>query len=169
MTELLDRYAVRKRKRQEEAEREAEQAEGLVRPPMDEGLEIQTIVIPASTEMGSNDQLGLEDIAREGPWKEAPIPLALQVIHPPERPESHPSTAKLMLIGCKKPLPPNRILLNSYLPPRGPASMMKEVVVPEPDDIKSILHRWKPFNWGESTADRLDDLYPRTLRLPMRA
>ena len=47
--------------------------------------------------------------------------------------------------------------------------MMEEVAVPGPDDIKSILHCWKPFNRGEAAADRLDDLYPRTLRLPMRS
>ena len=46
---------------------------------------------------------------------------------------------------------------------------MEEVEVPGPDDIKSILHCWKPFNRGESAADRLDDLYSRTPRLPMRA
>ena len=46
---------------------------------------------------------------------------------------------------------------------------MEEVAVPEPDDIKSILHRWRPINRGESAADRLDDLYSRTLRLPVRA
>ena len=68
-----------------------------------------------------------------------------------------------------KSLPPDRILLNSYLPPRGPASVMEEVAVPEPGDIKSILHHWKPFNRGESTIDHLDNLYPRTLWLPVRA
>ena len=136
---------------------------------MDGGSEIQTIVIPTSSEMGSNDQPGSEDIAREGPRQEAPIPPALQVVHPPEQPESRPGAAKLALTRRKKPLLPDRILLNSYLPPRGPAPVMKEVAIPGPDDIKSILHRWKPFNRGESIADRLDDLYPRMLRLPMRA
>ena len=58
MTGLLDRYAARKRRQEEEAEREAEWAGGSVRPPMDGGSEIQTIVIPASPEMGSNDQPG---------------------------------------------------------------------------------------------------------------
>ena len=76
MTGLLDRYAARKRKQQEEAEREAERAEGSICPPMDGGSEIQTIVIPASPEMGSNDQLSLKDIAPEDPREEAPIPLA---------------------------------------------------------------------------------------------
>ena len=44
---------------------------------------------------------------------------------------------------------------------------MEEVTAPGPDDIQLILHRWKPFNRGESAADRLDDLYPRTLRMPV--
>ena len=52
MTGLLDRYAARKRRREEEAEREAKGVGGSVRPPMDEGLDIQTIVIPASPEWG---------------------------------------------------------------------------------------------------------------------
>ena len=46
---------------------------------------------------------------------------------------------------------------------------MEEVTAPGPAEIKSILHRWRPFNRGESAADRLDDLYPRMLRLPVRA
>ena len=48
MTGLQDRYAARKRKRQEEAEWEAERDEGSIRPPIDRGSEIQTIVILAS-------------------------------------------------------------------------------------------------------------------------
>ena len=169
MTGLLDLYAARKQKQQEEAEREAERAKGLVRPLMDGDSEIQTILIPASPEMGYNDQPGSEDIAREEPREEAPIPPALQVVHPPERLESRLGAAKLSLTRRKKLLPPNRILLNSYLPPRSLAPVMEEVSVPGPDDIKSILHHWKPFNRGEFATNRLDDLYPRTLRLPVRA
>ena len=140
MTGLLDLYAARKRKRQEEAEREAERAKGSVRPPMDGGSEIQTIMIPTSPEMGSNDQPGSEDIAREEPREEAPIPSALQVVHPPERPKSRSGVARLALTGRKKSLLPDRILLNSYLPPRGLAPVKKEVAVLGLDDMKSILH-----------------------------
>ena len=168
MTGLLDRYAARKRKRQEEAEQEAERAERSVYHPMDGGSEIQTIVFPASPEMGSSDQPSMEDITREEPWEEASISLTLQVVHPPERPESSPGAAKLVLTGSKKPLSPKWILLNSYLSPRGPAPVMEKVVVPGPADIKPILHRWKPFNRGESAADRLDNLYLR-MRLPVKA
>ena len=125
---------------------------------MDGGSEIQTIVILTSPEMGSNDQPGSEDINREEPREEAPIPHALQMVHPPERSESRRGPTKLTLTGRKKPLSPDRILLNSYLPSRSSTPVMEEVAVLGPNDIKSILHRWKPFNWGESTADRLDDL-----------
>ena len=141
MTRLLDRYAARKRKREVEAEREAEGTGGSVRPPMDGGSEIQTIVIPASPEMGSNDQPGSKNIAREEPREEAPIPPALQVVHSFERMESRSGAAGLALTGRKRLLPPNRILINSYLPPRGPAPAMEEVTAPRPDDVKSILHR----------------------------
>ena len=46
---------------------------------------------------------------------------------------------------------------------------MEEVTALGSDNIKSILHRWRPFNRGESAADCLNDLYPRMLWLPVRA
>ena len=156
-------------KRQEEAEREAKRTEGSVRSPMDGGSEIQTIMISASPEMGSNDQPVSEDNAHEEPGEEAPIPPTLKVVHPSKRMESRPGAARLALTEHKRSLPPDRILLNSYLPPRGPAPVMEEAAALGPDDIKSIVHRWRPFNRGESIADHLDDLYPRILRLPVRA
>ena len=55
--------------------------------------------------------------------------------------EKSPSNAKLALPGRKRPFPPDPILLNSYLPPRGSALAMEEVTAPGPDDIKLILHR----------------------------
>ena len=81
--------------------------------------------------------------------------------------ESYPGNAKFALPGRKRSLPPNRILLNSYPPPRGPALDMEEVTAPGPDDVKRILHHWRPFNQGESATDCLDDLYPRRLRMPI--
>ena len=127
------------------------------------------IVIPGSPEMGSSDQPGPEGAALGEPREVSLIPPALQVIHPPDRAESRPDTAKLVQAGRKKSLPPDRILLNSYLPPRGPTPAMEEVTVSGPEDIKHILHRWKPFNWGESAVDRLDDLYLRMLQMPVTA
>ena len=89
------------------------------------------------------------------------------MIHPPDRSKSHPDTAKLARAGSKRPLPPDRILLNSYLSPRSLAPVMEEVTVTRLKDIKCIIHLWNPFNRGESAANRLDDLYPRTLRMPV--
>ena len=91
------------------------------------------------------------------------------MVHPPNQLESRPGNAKLALPGHKRPLPLDRILLNSYLPHRGPALAMEEVTAPGPNDIKLILHRQKPFNRGESAADRLYYLYPRTLRMLVTA
>ena len=91
------------------------------------------------------------------------------MIHPLDRLESHSDTAKIARAVRKRPLPPDRILLISYLPPRGLAPVMEEVTVLVSEDIKRIIHRWKPFNRGESAADCLNDLYPRMLRMPVTA
>ena len=170
MTGLQDRYTARKWKWQESAKREVDQAEGLNRPSTDGGLEMQAIIILGSPEMGSSDKPGPGRVALGELREVTLIPPALQVIHPPDQAESRPDTARLAQAGGKKPLPPDRILLNSYPPPpRGLTPTMEEVTVPEPYDIKHILHRWKPFNRGESAADRLDDSYPRKLRMPITA
>ena len=85
------------------------------------------------------------------------------MIHPPDWAESKPDMPGLARTGRKRLLLPDWILLNSYLPPRSPTPLMEEVVVPGPEGIKHIIHRWKPFNRGEYVVDRLDDLYPRML------
>ena len=130
---------------------------------------MQAIIISGSPEMGSIDQPSPEDVALGEPRGVTPIPPALQVIHSPDWAESQTNIPKPMRTGCKRLLLQDRMLLNSYLPPRDPAPTMEEVIVPEPEDIKHIIHRWKPFNPGESVANRLDNLYPRTLRMPVDA
>ena len=146
MTGLLDRYAARKRKRQESYEREPNQAEGSNRPTIDGDSEMQAIVIPGSPEMGSSDQPGLEDVALGEPREVTPIPPALSVIHPPDRVKSRPDMQKLARTERKRPFLLDRILLSSYLPPRDQAPTMEKVAVPGPEDIKHIIHCWKPFN-----------------------
>ena len=44
-----------------------------------------------------------------------------------------------------------------------------EVSSPGADEVKYIMRRWEPFHWGESTADRLNNLYPHMLRMPVAA
>ena len=102
---------------------------------------MQAIVILGSPEMGSSDQPGSEDVALGEPREVTLIPPALQVIHPPDRAESRPDMPKLVRTGRKRSLLIDQILLNSYLPPHGPAPEMEEVAVPGPEDIKHIIHR----------------------------
>ena len=141
ITGLVDRYTTRKQKRQEDAERRADQGEGYNRLPTGGGSEVQAIVILASPETGSNDQSGLEHTTHGEPRESTPIPPTLQVVLPPGQSESCLGGAWLTLLGRKRPLPPDCILLNSYLPTCGPAPAMEEMIAPGPDDVKRILHR----------------------------
>ena len=96
------------------------------------------IVIPGLPEMGSSDRPDLEDVALREPREATPTPPALQVIHPPDKAERQPDMPKLARPERKRSLLPDRILLNSYLPPPGPAPPMEEVAVPWPEGIKHI-------------------------------
>ena len=60
-------------------------------------------------------------------------------------------------------------MTNSYLPASGPDPPKKEVSVPGLEDVKHIVHRWKPFNLGESATDRLNSFYPVMLRISVAA
>ena len=66
-----------------------------------------------------------------------------------------------------KPLFPDRMLVNSYLPPRGPDPPVEEVTVPGLKGAQEIIDRWRPFNRGESSADHLHDLYLTMLRMAL--
>ena len=44
-----------------------------------------------------------------------------------------------------------------------------EVLTPGVDEVKYIMRRWEPFHRGESVADRLNNLYPHMLRMPIAA
>ena len=85
--------------------------------------------------MGSSDLLGSEDVALGEPREATPIPPTLQVIHPPDGAESQSDMPKLARPGRTRLLLPDWILLNSYLPPHGPAPPMEKVVVPGPEGI----------------------------------
>ena len=74
---------------------------------------------------------------------------------------------KFTRTGLKRPLLPDQILMNSYLPACGPAPSKEEVSVPGLEDVKHIVHRLKPFNRGESATYRLNSLYPMMLQMPM--
>ena len=89
------------------------------------------------------------------------------MVHPPEPATGKLDRAKYTRTGRRKPLLHNCMLVNSYLPPCGPAPPMEEVTVPGPGGAQEIIDRWRPFNWGESSADHLHDMYPMMLRMPI--
>ena len=87
----------------------------------------------------------------------------LQTIPPPVQVGSRPGRFEFTRTGLKRSLLPDQIVTNSYLLARGLAPPKEEVLVPGLEDVKHIVHRWKPFKRGESTADRLNSLYPMIL------
>ena len=113
--------------------------------------------------MGLNDQLGLGNVTLTESIGASPVLAALQVVYLAEQATCRLDRAKYTRTGRRKPLIPDRMLVNSYLPPRGPAPPMEEVTVPRPEGAQEIVDRWRPFNRGESSADHLHDLYPMML------
>ena len=170
MTGLLDRSAARKRKWQKDAAQEADavpdQATGSSRTAAGGSSEERAIIISGSPETGSNDRLDIgDDVLGEAVL----APPAIQTILLPAQVGSQPSRSEFTYIGLKRPKLPDRIITNSYLPARGPAPPKEEVSALGLEDVKRIVHRWTPFNRGESTVDRLNTLYPVMLQMPVAA
>ena len=74
-----------------------------------------------------------------------------------------------MRSGLPSPTLPEWIITNCYAPPRRSEPPRVEVSAPGADEVKRIMRRWEPFHRGESTADRLNNLYPHMLRMPVAA
>ena len=74
-----------------------------------------------------------------------------------------------MLSGLPRPTLSERIITNWYAPPRGPEPPRVKASTPRADEVKYIMHRWEPLHRGESAADRLNNLYPHMLRMPVAA
>ena len=74
-----------------------------------------------------------------------------------------------MRSGLPQPTLWERIITNCYAPPRGPEPPGVEVSAPRADEVKYIMCRWEPFHRGESVADRLNNLYPHMLWMPVAA
>ena len=74
-----------------------------------------------------------------------------------------------MRSGLPRPPLLERIITNCYAPPRGSEPQRVEVSAPGAGEVKYIMHRWEPFHRGEATTDRLNNLYPYMLRMPITA
>ena len=68
----------------------------------------------------------------------------------------------------RSPLP-ELIITNYYAPPRGPEPPRMEVSAFGANKVKYIMRRWEPFHREEAVADRLNNLYPHMLRMPVAA
>ena len=60
---------------------------------------------------------------------------------------------------------PDRLLLNSYIPPQSKAPPMEEVLVHGLEGAHEIINRWRSFNKGESSAAHMQQLYPALLQM----
>ena len=65
---------------------------------------------------------------------------------PLEQIASRPDKATSSRSGSSRPLLPDRLLLNSYIPPQGQAPPMEEVSAFGLEGAQEIINRWKPFN-----------------------
>ena len=74
-----------------------------------------------------------------------------------------------MRSGMPRPILPERIITNCYAPPCGLEPPRVEVSALGADEVKYIMRRWEPFHRGESATDRLNNLYPHMLRMPVAA
>ena len=127
------------------------------------------IIIPGSPESGPIDQTELVGVAGLESKEADPILSAPHVIPPSDQDESQPSRSKFMRSGLQRPTLTERMITNSYAPPCGLEPLRVEVSAPGADEVKLIMRHWEPFHRGESDADRLNNLYPHMLRMPVVA
>ena len=66
-----------------------------------------------------------------------------------------------------RPLLPDRLLLNSYIPPQGQAPPMEEVSASGIEGAQEIINRWMPFNRGDFPIAHMEQLYSTLLQMPI--
>ena len=91
---------------------------------------MQAIIISGSPEMGVKDQPGRRNVTLAESRETSPVPTDLQVVNPPEQATGQLDRAKYTRTGHRLPLLPDRMLVNSYLPPYSLAAPLEEVIVP---------------------------------------
>ena len=164
MSDLVHNFAARMQKRDDSFKRVVD---AIPEVAWGEGSEVHAIVISGSPEMGLDDQLNLEHTTLVESGEASPTPAAIQVIHPPEQASGQPERPLYTRAERSRTLLPDWVLLNLYLPPRGSAPPMEEVLAPKPEGAQEIINIWSSFNIGESSADHLHEMYPTLLRMPV--
>ena len=119
------------------------------------------MVISGSPEMGLNDQPTLGNVTLAEFREASPVPAAIQVVYPAKQATGQSDEAKNTRVERRRPLLPDCMLVNSYLPPLSPAPPMEELSVPRLEGAQEIIDR------GESSAYPLHDLYSVMLQMPV--
>ena len=179
MAGLLDRYAIRKRKRQVSSSGESdagpvqsvEPSQSAVdgQPAADESLGDRTITIPSSFELVPTGGPEPDGAGRPESNEGDPAPRALQVIPPSDRGKEPPRKSKHMRSRLPNPNRSDQVITHNYLPPCGPKPQRVEISAPEEEKVKDILRCWEPFHIGASAADRLNNLCPPMYRVSVAA
>ena len=162
MSNLVHNFAARKWKCDASFKRAVD---AILEVVVGEGPDVHAIVISGSPEMGSNDQLDLENATLVESGEASPTPAAIQVIHSPKHAPGWPERPLHTWTESIRPRLLDRLLLSSYLPLRGLAPPMEEVLALGPEGAQEIIECWRPFNRGKSPADHLHDLYLALLRM----
>ena len=68
-----------------------------------------------------DNQLAMGNVTLKESREGSPVPIALQVVHPPDHATGQVDKAKYTRAGRRKPLLLNHMLVNSYLPLHGSA------------------------------------------------
>ena len=95
----------------------------------------------------------------------SPTHADVQADIPLEQIASRSDKAKSTRDGRSRLLLPDRLLLNSYIPPQSKAPPMEEVSVPGSKGAQEIISCWRPFNQGESLAAYMHQLYATRLHM----
>ena len=142
-----------------------EVASEVSQQPSVDSSDVQVIVILDSPEMGFHGQSASETAFLVDLGEVPQTPMEVQEDIPSEQITGRSDKAISTQARCSNSLLPDRLLLNSYIPPQGQAPPMEEMSVPGPEGAQDIIYRWRPFNRGESSAAHMHQLYSALLRM----
>ena len=120
--------------------------------PTGEGSDRKAIVIMDSPQMGFYGQSASKTMLSANLGEVSLTHAEVRESISLEEIASRPNKATSSRPGLSKPMLPDRLLLNSYIPPQRQAPPMEEVFALGPEDAKEIINLWKPFTRGDSPA-----------------
>ena len=156
MVDLVHNFGPRKRKQGDNFKRATgatpEVAGEVSQQPFGKSSDVHALVISDSPEMGFHGQSASKTALLVDLGEVSPTNAEVQEDIPSEQIAGRSDKAKSTRVGRSRSLLPDRLLLNSYIPPQGQAPPMEEVSVPGLEGSQEIINRWRPFNRGKSPA-----------------